>query len=105
MKEDFKEYLENDDSYFSEGHLLGWFNTQYLGLELKEAKYKLEMTHDTICEIENAENELKRELDEEEREQLIKRFNEAVLNSLVCKKQIIVAFIDSLGEVNVRGYN
>jgi hypothetical protein len=104
MSDDFKAFLGKDDSYFSEGHLMGWFNEQYRSKTLDEVRYNLNVNHDVSSEWDNAENELGRELNEVEKEALTERFNEAVLNSLVTKNDVVIGFTDSCGDELCEGY-
>jgi hypothetical protein len=97
----FKEYLNQDDSYFSEGHLTAWFASIYRGNTRAEVKYQLENVSDNEGEIENCENEIGRELTDKEKDILLKRFYKAVYKSIVWKRGIAVAYMDSLNKINV----
>lgn len=97
----FEEYLNQDDSYFSEGHLTSWFAPIYKGKSKTDAKYQLEEVSDNDGEIENCEQEIGRELTDKEKDKLLKRFYKAVYNSIVWKRGIAVAYTDSLNEINV----
>jgi hypothetical protein len=101
MKPDLKKYLKQDLHYFSEGHLESWYRAEYAGQLKREVKYKLENTHDTSLEIENAESELGRELKEKEKLRVLKKLNKSVLGALVFKRKVAVGFFNSLGEFNL----
>jgi len=75
LSPDFRAFINKDSHYFSESHLRGWFAGEYLGKLKSEIRYKLEETHDNSEEIENAENELNRNLTEWEKTKLVKMFN------------------------------
>jgi hypothetical protein len=101
MKPDLKKYLKQDSHYFSEGHLEGWYKAEYAGQLKKEVKYKLQNSHDTSLEIENAESELGRELKEKEKLRVVKKLNKSILSALVFKRKVAVGFFNSLGEFNL----
>jgi len=104
MKKDFKKYLEQDDHYFSEGHLYAYFNEQYRGNTVDEVTAKLTNEHDTSLEIEVCEDELGRKLTDKEVGKLEERFNKAVLNCFITKNDVVVAFVDSTLEIKTEGY-
>jgi hypothetical protein len=97
----FQEFLNNDDAYFSEGHLSGWFKSEYHGKTKSEIKYNLEVNHDNSLEIENCESEIGRELKGKEEEILLKRFYKAIYNSIEWKRGIAIGYYDSLNQLNV----
>ena len=100
-KRNFDDFMKKDDDYFSEGHLSCWFAKMYRGKDRAEVKFQLETQHDNSREIENCEAEIERDLTDKEKEKLEKRFYKAVYNAIVWKRGIAVAWIDSIGEVNV----
>lgn len=97
----FSEYLNQDDSYFSEGHLTGWFASVYKGKKRVDIEYKLEREHDNSGEIENCENEIGRKLTDREKDRLVKRFYKAVYKALVWKRGVAVGYTDSLNKFNL----
>lgn len=100
-KRKFNDFLKKDDDYFSEGHLSCWFAKMYRGKDRAEVKFQLETQHDNSLEIENCEAEIERPLTDSEKAALEKKFYKAVYNAIEWKKGIAVAWIDSLGKVNV----
>ena len=98
--QDLTDFLAKYDSYFSEGHLMSWFTSQYLGLTKTEIKYKLEREHDNTGETENAEQEIGRKLTDKEIEKLEKRFFKAVYKAIEFKRGIAIGYYDSIGNFN-----
>lgn len=100
-KRKFNDFLKQDDEYFSEGHLQAWFAKMYRGKDRAEVKFQLESQHDNSLEIENCEAEIGRSLTGKEMATLAKRFYKSVYKAIEWKRGIAVAWIDSIGNVNV----
>lgn len=100
-KRKFDKFLQQDDCYFSEGHLSGWFAKMYRGKDRADVKFQLESQHDNTLEIENCESEIERPLTETETNKLLNKFYKAVYNAIEWKRGIAVAWVDSIGNVNV----
>jgi hypothetical protein len=100
-KRKFNEYISKDDSWFSEGHLQGWFMGQYHGKSRSEIKFNLEVNHDNSLEIENCTEEIGRELTDNEEIRLLKRFYKAIYNNIEFRNGIAIGYYDSLNNLNV----
>jgi len=63
----------------AESHLDVW-KERYCTKTKKQARFDLDMNHDPSCEIEDAEEELKRKLTDEEYNYLVEAFNKKVVS-------------------------
>lgn len=98
IQDDLKEFLEKDTSYFSESHLFAWFDKEYRGLSEEEVRKHIMEDHDNSCEIDQAEQELDRELTDEEEKLVIERFCESVIEDIEFVRDVAVWGIDSCGD-------
>ena len=67
MKEDFLEWIEENEASLIEDHLDTW-KDEYYRKRLESIEYDLSTNYDWSCDIEWCEENLGRELDEEEKE-------------------------------------
>lgn len=105
MKKDLQQYLNRESHYFSEGHLMGWFNEQYKGKTKDENETNLKTNHDNSGEIENAEYELNRSLTSKEQKKLVNHFHTCVLKNLRYDDNgKCIGYIDSLEQFCTKGY-
>lgn len=100
MKKDFRKFIDKGTHYFSEGHLEVWFTEKYLGQTKDDIHYMLSSEHDDSLEIENAENELERELKDKEKSFLSTYFIGSVIENIEFSNDIAVGYWDSLDKLN-----
>ena len=74
-KPTFQEYIKSEDfKYGYEGHLTGWWTSQYEGKTKSDCEHNLTFNHDNGLEFDRAEEFIGRELTQEEQEQLVENF-------------------------------
>jgi len=97
-----KKYLDKNLEGMVESHLMVWFATQYLGKSKDIIKLHIK-THDDSLEIEEVQEELKRELSSNEEAYLIDRFHNAVIEAMEYNNNIAIGFWDTLEQLIVCG--
>lgn len=78
---EFEMALNNKLGVMAESHIEGW-SSRYEDKSKEEVEYDLNVNHDDILEIEIIEEELGRELNDEERDIVSEKFIEEVLIQL-----------------------
>lgn len=76
-----------------------------MGMTKEELGSDLDREHDDSLEIERAEDELGRELNDEEKEYLVRVFHKAVVDGCEFKNNIVVGFYDTCGNFCTKGYD
>lgn len=82
IKQDLKEFLNKNLDAMAESHLECWKN-RYFGYPKRRLEQDLEFNHDDSLEIEEAEDHLKRELADHEKEYLVTQFHKEVVKQYV----------------------
>jgi hypothetical protein len=80
---DLKDFYTDEHLIGSaEGHLSGWFKTQYQGKSKEDCMFNLRTNHDNSLEIEHVEEALKRKLTPEEQDYVVEKFHKAVIKQI-----------------------
>lgn len=82
IKKDLKSFLEKNLEGMSESHLECW-KDRYFGYTKSRLEYDLDVNHDDSLEIENAEYDLERKLEDYEIEYLVRQFHKEVVKQYV----------------------
>ena len=72
---DLKDFIANYIKDMADGHLAAWEQRYKNYKTIKEVRFDLNVNHDISLEIERAEDELGRKLNDIEYNHLVKRFN------------------------------
>lgn len=99
-KRKFNTFLTQDSHTFSEGHLSGWFMSQYHGKTRREVRELLEISHDNSLEIEYCEAEIGRGITPSEEKRLLNKFYKSVYSNIIWVRGVAIAWVDSIGNIN-----
>lgn len=77
-KSDFTKFVKENMESMVESHLEAW-NTRYRNYKVDDLEFDLSVNHDPSVEVDFAEEELKRKLNNKEYDYLIFKFNENVV--------------------------
>ena len=82
IKKDLKEFMDANLYGMAESHLECW-KERYFGYTKSRLEFDLEINHDDSCDIEYAENELKRELSDNEVFYLCNQFHKEIVRQYI----------------------
>lgn len=82
IKKDLKEFLQNNLYGMAESHLECW-KDRYFGYTKQRLEFDLNVNHDDSLEIEYTEDQLNRELADNETDYLIRQFHKEVVRQYI----------------------